>query len=198
MKTLKLLPNELIARIDSSGDRCTVAAELDITLLERECAEMTENEIAVRCLQAIVSDRGLFPCESPKLRFEKRAPLSPWRFSAEFKMIPKPALDPIQLIEDLKVSLHEEDLQTIELCRERLITRVQSLLRHTLPESYLKSMPTPVEAIDVWSREVALAALADLQYSGVDINQPRAVRLERAIKWVLERTVEKTNGSAAL
>jgi len=152
---------------------------------------MSDSEIAVACLQTTIADRAIFPCESPTLSLSPRQPGSDWEFSARFKALIPPLLDGDAVAADLIRSLHDEDLVSRERCRDRLIKRIQSLINPVIPESYLRSMPTPVDAIEVWSRELALAALGDMSYPGAELNLPREKRIERAIDWVLSRSISR-------
>lgn len=192
MKGLFILPGELAARVEYKEDHCVISLRAEITLLERECNGMSDLEIGAACLQATIADRAIFPCEDPKLTLPPRRPAADWEFSARFRALVPPLLDGAAVANDLVSSLHDDDLASLEGCRERLIKRVQSLINPVIPEHYLGSMKTPVEAIEVWSRELALAALGDMPFPGADHNLPRDKRIERAIDWVLSHAVSKS------
>lgn len=191
MKRLFIHPGELAARVEYNEDHCTINFRADVTLLEREFGGASDQQIAAACLQATINERAIFPCENPRFSLPPRGAFVDWEFSVRFRALIPPFLEGEVVAEDFVRSLHEDDLVSVERCKERLILRIQSQIRPTLPESYLKSMATPVDAIEVWSRELALAALGDMRYPGADPNRPRNERVERAIAWVLDNSVAK-------
>lgn len=153
---------------------------------------MSDFETAVACLQATIADRAIFPCESPKIVVTPRKPFGDLEFTTSFRALVPPLLNGETVVDDLVRSLHDDDLVSLERCRERLIHRIQSQITQAIPESYLTSMATPVTAIEIWSRELALAALGDMAYPGSDRNLPRNDRIARAIEWVLSHAVSKS------
>lgn len=175
--------------MNARGDACTIEVSVAITMLERECHDLTDTQIATAALQLIVDQQGIFPSEAPKFRFTERRPFADWSFTAELKVLEKPVLRAETLVEELKAALHEEDLESLELVRKRLISLVQSKVQCRFPESYLKSLETPVGALEVWTETIALAALADLIVPGSSRSLDRAERQKRAIDWIVDSAV---------
>jgi len=164
-------------------------------MLERECRDLTDSRIAIAALQLIVDQQGIFPSEAPKFRFTERRPHSDWAFRVDLKVLEKPVLRAETLVGELKAALHEEDLESLDLVRKRLLSLVQSKVQCRFPESYLKSLETPVGALEVWTETIALAALADLIVPGSSLSLSREERQRRAIEWIVENTVETNSAS---
>jgi hypothetical protein len=191
-RNVHIQAGEVLIKISYQDAVCTVESTVKHSFIERECSGLSDKQIAVAVLQLVIQSNGIFVAGNPNLKFTPIELNSDWKFTATFPVLLKPTLNCDQIVEELKNSLSEEDLESTETCKKRLLAIIESRINYPLPKEFLSSTDNPVQAISVWKESIAKGALADMSYPGVDKNLSINDRTDRAVDWVLRNTVITT------